>query len=75
MAEKDDLKMLYGQQFGLPAEQIRWFEELTAEQVEEVAWEFSVHEAYKYVYGVKRDGKLVRRREPRDPRMEMQGRF
>lgn len=70
-------KERYALKFGLPADQIRFFSELTPDQVGEVRRQFSaalvgVHD---YVYAVKRDGSLVVRREERDPLLEMRGEF
>lgn len=69
-------KRHYADQFGLPEAQIRFFDELTPPQVEEVRQQFSAGlvNVENYVYAVKRDGELVRRRERRNPLLERGGR-
>ena len=59
--------------FGLPEEQIKFFDELTPDQVSEVRQHFSAGlvDVEKYVYAVKRDGHLVWRRVRRNPLLEM----
>lgn len=68
-----EIKRRYGRQFGLPAEQIRFFDELNEAQVEQVRQYYSVGlvDVEKYVYAVKRDGTLVWRRKRRDLLMEV----
>jgi|GEM_PF-2611252 len=58
--------------FGLPEEQIRFFDELTPDQVESVRWHFSASLVFadNYVYAVTRDGKLIPRRVERNPFIE-----
>ena len=71
----DRVKEHYGNLFGLPAEQIRFFDELTEAQVEEVRQKFTAGlvNVANYVYAAKRDGGLVPRREKRRPMIEMMG--
>ena len=45
--------------FGLPVDQIRLFDELTEEQVDEVQQVYSLYNADAYVFAVKQDGGLV----------------
>lgn len=68
-------KRRYAGMFGLPVEQIRFFDELTPAQVEEVREHFSARlvQVAGYVYAVRRDGHLVVRRERRDPLLERGG--
>jgi len=63
-----NVKRWYGNKFALPAQQIRFFGELTKEQVEEVRKHFTsgLVNVEKYVYAIKRSGKLVWARERRD---------
>ncbi len=70
-----EAKRHYARQFGLPSEQIRYFDELTSDQVEEVSRQFSARliDVEGYVYAVKRDGGLVPRRIRRDPLVERAG--
>lgn len=58
----------YARLFGLPAEQIRFFGELTPDQVDEVRWHYSAGlvDVDNYVYAVKRDGHLVVNRVRRE---------
>ena len=71
----DRVKEHYGNLFGLPAEQIRFFDELTPAQVQEVRNQFTAGlvNVSNYVYAAKRDGRLVPRREARRPMIEMMG--
>lgn len=59
----------YQQLFGLPAEQIRFFHELTDEQVQEVRYYFTAGlvDVDNWMYAVKCDGHLVSSRERRRP--------
>ena len=68
----DNVRDFYARKFGLPAEQIKLFEELEPDQVEDVRRLFSVGliSVDRYVYAVKRDGGLVWRRELRDRMVE-----
>lgn len=68
-------KYHYSRRFGLPEEQIRFFDELTPTQVEDVRRYFTAGlvNVGAYVYAVKRDGSLVWHRENRNPALEMQG--
>ena len=72
-----DVKERYARKFGLPADQIRFFDELTPAQAEDVRRQFSAGLAgvHDYVYAVKRDGSLVWHRERRDLLLEMRGEF
>jgi len=63
-------KSYYARQFGLPEEQIRFFDELTEEQKKQAAQVFGLWHAPEYVFAVKRDGDLVWRREKRNPLFE-----
>lgn len=67
-------KRHYAYEFGLPEAQIRFFDELTPAQVDEVRQQFSAGlvNVDRYVYAVKRDGTLVLRRERRNPLLEGQ---
>lgn len=56
----------YSRLFGLPADKIRFFDDLTNEQVKEVDWGFSLMNADKYVYVLKTDGRLVSTRYKRN---------
>ena len=69
------VKYRYAQLFGLPAEQIRFFGELTPGQVEEVRQHFTAGlvDVDRWVYAVKRDGHLVWNRERRQELMEAGG--
>lgn len=49
----------FARKFGLPADQIRTFEELSLPQRAEVARVYSLHNAGAYVYAVKRNAALV----------------
>jgi len=71
----DRVKERYARLFGLPAEQIRFFGELTPAQVEEVRRHFTAGlvEVDRWVYAVKRDGHLVTNRERRQPLLEAGG--
>jgi hypothetical protein len=62
------IKGRYRELFGLPADQIRFFDELTESQVELVRRYFTAGlvNVEKYVYAVRRDGGLVARREKRN---------
>jgi len=48
--------------FGLPVEQIRFFDELTPQQKEIVYWEFGGFNAEDYVYAVRKGAGIVTRR-------------
>ena len=65
-------KYHYAREFGLPEEQIRFFDELTPAQVEEVRRYFSAGlvNVEKYVYAVRRDGHLVWGRRRRNHFLE-----
>lgn len=52
----------YARKFGLPAGQVRLFDELTAHEKEDVRMAYSLYNARKYVYAVKRAGGIVLRR-------------
>jgi hypothetical protein len=49
----------FARQFGLPADRIKLFDELTQEQIEEVQRAYGLYNADLYVFAVKRDGGLV----------------
>ena len=49
----------FARQFGLPAEQIKTFDELTQDLVNEVQRVYGLYNADLYVYAVKRSGELV----------------
>lgn len=72
---EDRVKERYGRKFGLPAEQIRFFGELTPVQVEDVRRYFTAGliDVENYVYAVKRGGALVWNRERRDYLLERGG--
>ena len=57
--------------FGLPVEQIRFFDELDEKQQMAVRREYGAVDLDTYVYAVKADGELVRRREKRRPLLEV----
>jgi hypothetical protein len=57
--------------FGLPTEQIKFYDELTSEQKAKVTWIFNALKPDDYIYAVKRDGTLVSKREKRVPLMEI----
>ena len=57
--------------FGLPAEQVKLFSELTAGQVEEVRQMYSLYNADAYVFAVKKSGGLVWNRY----KIDLEGRF
>lgn len=59
--------------FGLPEEQVKFFDELTPEQVEEVRLRFSAGliNCDWWVYAVKQNGSLVPRRVLRSPLREL----
>ncbi len=62
------MKSLYARQcFGLPVEQVRFFDELTEVQQDEVYWHFGRQNPGNYIYAVKRDGGLVEQRERKRP--------
>ncbi len=71
------MKYHYGALFGLPAEQIRFYWELTPEQVEEVRYYYTAGlvNVKDYVYAVKADGHLVVNRERRRWEYEALGEF
>ena len=56
--------------FGLPEDQIKFYNELTSEQQAKVAWTFNALKPDDYIYAVKRDGALISKREKRIPLME-----
>lgn len=59
-----DQKQLYADKcFGLPIEQIKFFPELTTEQMAQVYFYFGNAGPNNFVYAVKRDGNLVTKRE------------
>jgi hypothetical protein len=58
-------KKRYARKFGLPADQIRYYNELTGAEREEVLYQFGGHKPENYVYAVKRAGGLVWRRVKR----------
>ena len=71
--DRDRVKERYGRRlFGLPAEQVRFFGELTPEQVEEVRLHFTAGlvDVDNWVYAVSQDGHLVTSRERRQPLIE-----
>ena len=45
--------------FGLPVEQVKFYDELTADQTAQVVYHFGRLYADSFVYAVKRDGNLV----------------
>jgi len=49
--------------FGLPVEQVKYFEELTEDQQAAARTRFGRLGVERYVYAVKRDGSLVANRE------------
>lgn len=53
--------------FGLSVEQIRFFAELTTEQMAQVYYHFGNLNPNNFVYAVKRDGHLVEMRERKRP--------
>lgn len=63
---KRNVKDYYARQFGLPVDQVRFFDELTDDQVSEVFWNFSPVDPEKYVYALKSTGKLVSSRQDRN---------
>jgi hypothetical protein len=65
-------KQHYAHEFGLPEEQVRFFDELTPAQVEDVQRYFSAGlvGVDNYVYAVKRNGRLVWNRLKRNPWLE-----
>ena len=69
---QDRTRDFYARKFGLPSEQVRFFDELTPKQVEEVRQLFSAGliGVENYVYAVKRTGKLVWGRHKRDELVE-----
>ena len=62
--------------FGLPVEQVKFFDELTPEQKKLVIWHFNFSrndpDNANYVYAIKRDGNLVSKRYRRVPLMEIE---
>jgi hypothetical protein len=60
--------------FGLPENQIKYYDELSAEQKERCHWLFGKTNADQFVYAVKQDGDLVSRRERKRPEWEAIGR-
>jgi hypothetical protein len=52
----------YAGKFGLPVEQVKFYNELTTEQRERVAYRFGGYRPDNHVYAVKRDGGLVSQR-------------
>lgn len=62
----DPIKAMYAREFGLPPEQIRFFDELSEDQRKQVFWSFNINRPSFYVYAVKRDGNLVWERKARD---------
>lgn len=56
--------------FGLPVEQVKFFDELTADQKGQVAYHFGLPGADHFVYAIKRDGDLVSSRERLRPEWE-----
>lgn len=72
-----EAKQHYARKFGLHPEQVRYFDELTADQVEEVRRQFDARliGVEDYVYAVKRDGGLVWRRIRRNPIIERKNRI
>ena len=75
MPQKNITKKRYADIFGLPAEQIRFFNELTDAQIDKVRQYFTAGliNVDKYVYAIKRDGSLVPRRERRNHLLERTG--
>jgi hypothetical protein len=65
-------KQRYARQFGLPPDQIKYFGELTRAQVRDVQRYFSAGlvNVSNYVYAIRQDGRLVWRREKRNPLLE-----
>ncbi len=66
MTYSDRVRSFYAKLFGLPAQQIKFFSELTDQQQQEVGQLFNPIKPNNYVYAVKRDGGLVRSRKKRD---------
>jgi hypothetical protein len=58
-------KERYAHKFGLPSDQIRYYDELTKTERKEVFYQFGDHKPENYVYAVKRAGGLVWRRVAR----------
>lgn len=75
MPEGDRVRQWYAREFGLPAEQVRYFEELTPAQVEKVRQYFSAGlvGVKDWMYAVKRDEDLVWHRVKRDGLVESRG--
>jgi hypothetical protein len=61
----DKQRQRYANKFGLPADQVRYYEELTQSERKEVLYQFGSHKPENYVYAVKRAGGLVWRRVAR----------
>lgn len=62
----------YARLFGLPVEQVFFFEDLTTALKNEVVYHFSSTGVNKFVYAVKEDGHLVWGRHKRDALNERQ---
>lgn len=60
---KDNVRRKAAAVMTLPVEQIRFYDELTAEQVAQVEYLFSHRGNERYIYGVKRSGDVVSHRE------------
>ncbi len=73
----DRVKEHYAGLFGLPADQVRFFWELTPDQIEEVRHYYTAGlvNVNSFVYAVKRDGHLIVNRQRRRPEYEMMGDF
>jgi hypothetical protein len=62
----------YNRIFALPAEQIRYYDELTTDQKGRCHYLFGKYNADSYVYAVRKDGGLVSNRERLRPEWEGQ---
>lgn len=66
-------KQMYADKcFGLPVDQIKNYDELTPEQLEQVYYHFGRHQQANqgYIYAIKKDGNLVVMRERKRPEWE-----
>ncbi|MCG3207229.1 MAG: hypothetical protein FOGNACKC_00829 [Anaerolineae bacterium] len=66
--DADSVRRMYASRFfGLPVEQVRYFDELAPAQKEQAYWWYGKTNVEPYVYAVKRNGDLVAKRERRKP--------